>query len=95
MSVHREYAVRCNEPEPGVGSSPKLRLEISHVGTCVAKPPGLAEPYAVYDRRVIERVRNNCILGSEDGLEQAGVCVEAAGIQDCVLEPKECREPCL
>ena len=50
---------------------------------------GLAEADAVDDGGVVELVREDGVLGAEDLLEEAGVGVEAAGVQDGVLAAVE------
>ncbi len=46
---------------------------------------GLAEPDAVDDGGVVQLVGNDDVVGSEELLENSGVGVEAAGVQDCVV----------
>ena len=50
---------------------------------------GLAEPYSVNDGRVVESVGEDGVLGAEDLLKEAGVGVEAAGVQDGVIAAVE------
>ena len=50
---------------------------------------GLAKPDAVDDGRVVELVRDDDVIGSQQLLENSGVGVEAAGVQDGVLTAVE------
>ena len=50
---------------------------------------GLAEPDAVDDGGVVELVREDGVLWAENLLEEAGIGVEAAGVQNGVLATVE------
>ena len=67
----------------------ELLFEIGHVVIPVAESFGFAQPDAVDDRGVIERVGDNGIFRPEQGLEEPPVGVETRGIQDRVLGPRE------
>ena len=58
----------------------------------VAMALGLAEPDAVDDRRVVERVGDDRVLLAEQRLEQAAVRVEARAVEDRVLGAEELRD---
>ena len=58
----------------------------------VAVPLGLAEPDAVDDGRVVQRVGDDRVLLVEERLEQAAVGVEAGRVEDRVLGPEEARD---
>ena len=90
IAVHREDAVGRDQLEARAGGVGRLqlRLEIGHVGIPVAVALRLAEPDAVDDRGVVELVRDDRVLGAEQGLEQAAIGVEAGGIEDRVLHPE-------
>jgi len=55
----------------------------------VAHLAGLAEAQAVDDGRVVELVRDDGVVGRQQRLEQAGVGVETARVQDGVLAAVE------
>jgi hypothetical protein len=62
-----------------------VRLELVHVAVRVAEAPGLAQPDAVDDRRVIELVGDDRVLLVEQRLEEAAVGVEAGAEEDRVV----------
>ena len=67
----------------------ELKRRTFHVLMLVSVLLGLAEADAVDDGGVVELVREDGVLGAEDLLEEAGVGVEAAGVQDGVLAAVE------
>jgi hypothetical protein len=78
-------------------SAPALRgledlLEGGHVAVGVAVPLGLAEPDAVDDRGVVERVGDDRVLLAEQGLEEPAVGVEGRAVEDRVLGADEGRD---
>ena len=88
-AVHREHAVGGDQPEARAGGLLQLGLEVGHVVVGVAEALGLAEPHAVDDRGVVERVGDDRVLLAEQRLEQAAIGVEAGGIEDRVLHAEE------
>jgi hypothetical protein len=70
----------------------ELGLEIGHVVVLVAVALGLAQPDAVDDRRVVERVGDDRVVLAEQRLEQAAVGVEARAVEDRVLGAEEGRD---
>ena len=58
----------------------------------VAVALGLAEPDAVDDRGVVERVGDDRVLLAEQRLEEPAVGVEARGVEDRVLGAEEARD---
>jgi hypothetical protein len=56
-----------------------------HVPVSKSELLGLAEPDAVDDGGVVQLVGNDDVVGSEELLENSGVGVEAAGVQDGVV----------
>src|SRR5262249_13683560 len=52
-SVHRETAIRSDQPEARVLSSAKLRFKIGHIVVLVTKALRIAEPDAIDDAGVI------------------------------------------
>jgi hypothetical protein len=77
VTVHREDAVGDNEPAPGAAGGLKLHLEVCHVPVEIAQAFCFAQPNAVDDRRVVERVRDDHVLCAEQHLEHAAIGVEA------------------
>ena len=87
IAVHREDAVGDDQLEArarGVGLL-EARFELVHVGIGVAVAARLAQPDAVDDRGVVQRVGDDGVLSVEQRLEDAAVGVEARGEQDCVV----------
>ena len=76
-AVHREHAVGGNEPIAGIAALLQALLELIHVVVVVTQTPGPAQPDAIDDRGVIQRVGDHGILLVEDGLEEATVGIEA------------------
>ena len=70
----------------------QLRLEIGHVVVGVAEALRLAQPDAVDDGGVVQRVGDDRVLLAEQRLEQAAVGVEAGGVEDGVLHAEEARD---
>ena len=93
--VHREDAVGGDHAVPRAAGLAQAALEVGHVVVGVAIAAGLAEPDAVDDRGVVERVRDDGVLFAEQRLEQAGVGVEAGRVEDRVLRAEEGGEPLL
>ena len=91
-AVHREDAVGGDQAGAGAGRFAQAALEVGHVVVGVAEAPGLAEADAVDDRGVVEGVGDDRVLLAEQGLEEAGVGVEAGGVEDGVLGAEEARE---
>ncbi|OIQ75157.1 hypothetical protein GALL_431800 [mine drainage metagenome] len=82
--VHREHAIRRDQDEPrAIGTGPlQLRLQIAHVGICIAIALRLAQPYAVDDRGMVQRIRNHRVLWPQQWLEQPAIRVKARREQD-------------
>ncbi len=76
-AVHRKHAVGDNQPDLGVAGGFELRSQVGHIVVGIAKPLRLAEPDAVDDAGVVQGVADHGILGSQQGLKQAAVRVEA------------------
>ena len=89
VSLHAEDAVGGDHPEPGRIRLLQLGLEVGHVAVGVDLPLGAAQPHAVDDAGVIERVADYGVLGAEYGLEQARIRVEARRVEDRVLGAHE------
>jgi hypothetical protein len=85
VAVHAEHAVGGDQAGARAGGSHELRLEVRHVAMAVAVARRLAQADAVDDGGVVQLVADHGILPVEQGLEQAGVGVEAGGIQDGVI----------
>ena len=58
----------------------------------VAKTLRFAEPDPINDRRVIQFVRNDGVLGAEQRFKQTAIGVEGRGIKNRVLGPEKFRE---
>eukprot|EP00760_Papus_ankaliazontas_P007800 PhM_4_TR13537/c0_g1_i1/m.78788 len=93
VTVHREDAVRHDQHvAAAVAVGGELGLKGSHVEVLVPLPHRLAEAHAVDDGGVVELVAHNHVLFGEEALEDAGVGVEARGVQDRVLLPQQLRD---
>ena len=89
VAVHGEHAVGGDQARAGVAGGLQEPLEVGHVGVRVALPLGPAEPDAVDDRGVVQRVGDDDVLLAEERLEQSAVRVEARGVEDGVLGGQE------
>ena len=95
VAVHREHAVGCDHPGMRAGRLDEPRLELAEVAVRVPESRGLAEPDPVDDRRVVEGVRDDGIIWSEQRLEEPAVRVEARAEQDRVVGAEKRRQPFL
>ena len=77
VSVHREHSVRDDQAKTRLCAFLQLALQIPHVAVGVAEAPRFAQPDAVDDAGVIERVGNHRIVVIEEHLEDSAVGVEA------------------
>mmetsp|Transcript_15771 Transcript_15771/g.61620 ORF Transcript_15771/g.61620 Transcript_15771/m.61620 type:complete len:316 (-) Transcript_15771:157-1104(-) len=93
VAVHREDAVRGHHLYARAVRVRLLQLglEVGEVHVLVAVALGLAEAHAVDDRRVVQLVRQDRVFRRQQGLEEACVGVEAAGIENAVLLAVEAR----
>ena len=87
VAVHREDAVGGDQLEARAVRVGLLqpRLQLVHVGVGEAVALRLAEPDAVDDRGVVQRVGDDRVLGAEQRLEQPAIGVEAGGEEDGVV----------
>ena len=95
--VHREHPVGddAHAPRPARPGGLELGPQVGHVGVLVAEPRRLAQPDAVDDRRVVELVGDDRVLGAEEHLEDTAVRVEARAVEDRRLHAEELRQPLL
>ena len=70
----------------------EMLLELGEIAVRVAQPPRLAEPDAVDDARVIQRVGDDRVVLAEHGFEQPAVRIPARRIEDRVLRAQETRQ---
>ena len=92
--VHREDAVGGDKNMaraflPRLNQTGAQRLHIV-IGVAIALR--LAEPYAVDNRSVIERVGNNRVFRVEQRFKQAAVGIEAGGIENGILHAEKRRQ---
>mmetsp|Transcript_49423 Transcript_49423/g.122833 ORF Transcript_49423/g.122833 Transcript_49423/m.122833 type:complete len:400 (+) Transcript_49423:187-1386(+) len=85
VAVHREGAVGRDEARARALRGDELLLQVRHVEVLVPEAFGLAQPDAVDDRRVVERIGEHGVLLRQDGLEETCVGVETGGEEDGVL----------
>ncbi len=90
-AIHAEYAVGRDQlaPRPLRRRLPEAAFEVGHVAGLVTPPLCLAQPHAIDDRGVVQRVRDDRVLLAEQRLEHAAVGVEARRVQDRVLGAQE------
>ncbi len=91
-AIHGKNPVGGDQPETRGLRLLQTRLEFVHVAVGITKALRLAEADAVDDRGVVERVGNDRVLLTEDGLEKAAVRIETRGIQNRVLGTKKFTE---
>ena len=89
VAVHGEHAVRTDDAETlGLGQL-QLTLQVGHVGIGIPIADRLAQTHAVNDGCVVQGIRDNGIIGREQGLEHATVGIEARRVQDRILGLEE------
>jgi hypothetical protein len=88
-AVHREDAVGHDHAEARGRGLLQLRFEVRHVRVRVDEALGLAQAHAVDDRRVVQLIREDRVVGTEQRLEDAAVRVEARDVEDRRLHPEE------
>ena len=90
-TVHGEYAVGSNQFDSCAGfvSLFEFCLEVCHVVVFVTESLCFAQTNTVNDGSVVELIADNCIVSSQDGLEQTAVCIEAGGVQDGIIGAQE------
>ena len=93
IAIHREHAIGGDQARALVLRLDQVLFQFAHVAVGIAATLGLAEADAVDDRGMVERVGNHCVLFGKDGLEQAAVGVEAAGVEDGVVGAEEFGNP--
>ena len=69
-----------------------MLLELGEIAIGVTQASGFAQPDAVDDAGVVERVGDDGVLFAEHGFEQATVGIQARGVQDGVLGAEELRQ---
>ena len=92
-AVHGEHAVGGDELDAGIRRRLQLFPQVEHIVVAVPVPAGLAQAYPVDDGGVVQLVGDDGVLGAQQGLEQAAVGVEAAGIEDGVVHAQERSQP--
>ena len=85
ITVHREYSVGDDDTESLSLCFLQAPFEFFHVGIGVAITFGFAKAYTVYDRCMVERIRDDGILFGEQGFEYASVGIETSCIENRVL----------
>ena len=89
VAVHGEDAVCSDQLDAAILSLFQLSAQIFHVVVLVTESLSLAETDAVDDGGVVQLVGDDCIIGTEQCLEQTGVSVEAGCVQDGVICTQE------
>ena len=85
VAVHREDAVGHDDAEALCLGLLQATFQVGHVGVGVAVALGLAQAHAVDDGGVVEGVRDDGVVGREQGLKHAAVGIEASGVENGVL----------
>ena len=91
VAVHGEYAVRHDDAETLCLGELELFFKVFHVCVGITITYCFAEPYAVDDGCVVERVGDDGILVREERFEYASVRIEACGVEDGVLRTEILR----
>ena len=91
-AVHGKHAVRGDEPRAAVLRILQVLFELGEIAIRVTQAPRFAEPDAVDDAGVIERIRDDGVLFTEHGFEQSAVGIPARRIQDGVFGAEEARQ---
>jgi hypothetical protein len=89
VAVHREDAVGGDQAQPAALGLPQAALQVGHVRVAVAEAMGLAQADAVDDAGVVQLVAQDGVVLAQERLEQAGVGVEAGGVEDGVFLAEE------
>lgn len=90
VAVHAEDAI--GDDEACTGTSLRLLeklFELPQVAMLIAVLLRLAETDAVDDGGVVQLVGDDGVLGAEENLKDACICVKAARIEDSILTPVE------
>ena len=85
VSVHREHAVGGDDTETLCLRFLQTTLQVGHIGVGIAVTFRLAQPDAVDDGGMIQRVGDDGILVGEQRLEQSAVGIETCRIKDGVF----------
>ena len=84
-AVHREHTVGHDQPRIGARRIRELLAEVLHVVVRVTESLRFGQADTVDDAGVVQRVTDDRIFGTEYGLEQAAIRVEARRIEDGIL----------
>ena len=95
VAIHAEHAIGEDHLEATVFRVFELRLQVVHVVVLVAKPFGLAQPYAVDDARVVEFIGKDRVLLGEQRFEQPAVGIETGDVKDRIGLVEELGDPLL
>ena len=93
-SIENTPSTTIRMPEP-LGNLAELAREIGHVVVAVLHGAAEAEPAAVDDAGVIERVEHGHVAAAEQARQHAEVHLEAGREDERGLAPRELREPLL
>ena len=93
ITVHGKYAVGHDQLAPGLTGTLELLSQVLRIVVSVTEAGCFAKSHTIYDRGMIEGVREDRVFFVEYGLEEARVGIETGGVQDDVLHPKKGREP--
>ena len=85
ITIHREYTVGNDDTEALSLSLLQALLQLCHVGISIAVALSLAKTHTVDDRCVVQSVRDDSILGSEQRLEYTTISIEASSVEDSIL----------
>ena len=87
--VHGEHAVRDDQFRVRLLCRLELCPQVVHVVVGIAVTACFAQPDAVDNARVVQRVADDGVFRSEQRFEQAAVGVETRGVEYRVLGPQE------
>ena len=85
IAIHREYTIGYDDAETLSLSELQALLQLLHIGVGIAITHCLAQAHTVDNRGVVERIGDDSILLGEQRLKDTTICVEAGGVEDCIL----------
>ena len=85
VAIHREHAVGADDAETLCLCFFQAFLQFGHVAVGIAVTLGLAQPNAVDDGCVVERIGNDSVFVGEQCTEQSAVGVKARCVENGVL----------
>lgn len=86
ISIHREDSVSDDDSHPCLLRLLELFFQIGHIQVFEAELLSFTETDAVNNRGVVKGIADDCVLGTEDSLEETGIGIKSAGEKNGVFE---------